>query len=98
MPQSTELLRDIHESNLMYLLLLRRMARSGNPSALAGVQVSARACEWLARQDLDNLTRLSRCSVVLAQLSLEPPLLLAALSQGMDEALAREATPLRTLA
>ncbi|CAB3632991.1 MAG: flagellar transcriptional regulator FlhD [Achromobacter pulmonis] len=96
MPQSTELLRDIHETNLMYLLLLQRIARSGNLSALTGMQVSVQACEWLARQELDDLTRLSRCSVMLAQLSLEPRLLLAALSQGMEAPLAAGAAPTRT--
>ena len=46
MPRSTELLRDIHETNLMYLLLLQRIARSGNAAAIAGMQLSveARAC------------------------------------------------------
>lgn len=48
MPRSTELLRDIHETNLMYLLLLQRMARTGDLPALAGMQISAQACQWLA--------------------------------------------------
>lgn len=91
MPRSTELLRDIHETNLMYLLLLQRMARSGNLPALAGMQISVQACQWLAALAPQDLARLSRCSVVLAQLSLEPHLLLAALSQGMDATLAAEA-------
>ncbi|MFY2843789.1 flagellar transcriptional regulator FlhD [Achromobacter ruhlandii] len=92
MPQPTELLRDIHETNLMYLLLLQRMARTGNLPALAGMQISAQACRWLADLKPDDLARLSRCSVVLAQLTLDPRLLLAALSQGIDATLAAEAT------
>lgn len=48
MPRSAELLRDIHETNLMYLLLLQRMARAGNLPALAGMQMSVQACQWLA--------------------------------------------------
>ncbi|WP_241050749.1 flagellar transcriptional regulator FlhD [Achromobacter xylosoxidans] len=90
MPRSTELLRDIHETNLMYLLLLQRMARTGNLPALAGMQISVQACQWLAALAPEDLARLSRCSVVLAQLSLEPHLLLAALSQGMDATLAAD--------
>ncbi|WYX18593.1 hypothetical protein WJ973_21185 [Achromobacter xylosoxidans] len=43
MPRSAELLRDIHETNLMYLLLLQRMARAGNLPALAGMQMSVQA-------------------------------------------------------
>lgn len=89
--RSAELLRDIHETNLMYLLLLQRMARTGNLPVLAGMQISAQACRWLADLKPDDLTRLSRCSVVLAQLTLEPPLLLAALSQGLDATLAAPA-------
>lgn len=91
MPRSAELLRDIHETNLMYLLLLQRMARTGNLPALASMRISAPACQWLAALTPQDLARLSRCSVVLAQLHLEPDLLLAALSQDMDATLAADA-------
>ncbi|CAB3720483.1 Flagellar transcriptional regulator FlhD [Achromobacter deleyi] len=97
MPRSAELLRDIHETNLMYLLLLQRLARTGNLQALAGLQISAKACQWLVGLKHEDLTRLAKCSVLLAQLNLEPHLLLAALSQGMDATLAAE-VPSRTLA
>lgn len=100
MPRSTELLRDIHETNLMYLLLLQRMARTGNLPAMAGMQISERACQWLAGLKHEELARLAKSSVVLAQLNLAPHLLLATLSQGMEATLAAEApveaTPVRT--
>ncbi|CAB3816587.1 flagellar transcriptional regulator FlhD [Achromobacter sp. SIMBA_011] len=102
MPRSTELLRDIHETNLMYLLLLQRMARAGNLPALAGMQISERACQWLAGLRHEDVARLAKSSVVLAQLNLPPHLLLATLSQGMEATLAAEpqaeAPPVRTLA
>lgn len=88
MPRSTELLRDIHETNLMYLLLLQRMARAGNAAALAGLQISQHACLWLAALQHEDLVKMSRCSVLLAQLDLAPHTLLAALSQGIDATLA----------
>ncbi|AMG35340.1 flagellar transcriptional regulator FlhD [Achromobacter xylosoxidans] len=91
MPRSTELLRDIHETNLMYLLLLQRMARTGNLPAMAGMQISERACQWLAGLRHEDLARLARSSVVLAQLNLEPHLLLATLSHGMQATLAADA-------
>ena len=59
MPRSTELLRDIHETNLMYLLLLQRIARSGNAAAIAGMQLSVEACAWLTRQNHEDLARLA---------------------------------------
>lgn len=100
MPRSTELLRDIHETNLMYLLLLQRMARTGNLPAMAGMQISERACQWLAGLKHEELARLAKSSVVLAQLNLAPHLLLATLSQGMEATLAAEAPteapPVRT--
>ncbi len=100
MPRSTELLRDIHETNLMYLLLLQRMARTGNLPAMAGMQISERACQWLAGLKHEELARLAKSSVVLAQLNLAPHLLLATLSQGMAATLAAqapvEAPPVRT--
>lgn len=99
MPRSTELLRDIHETNLMYLLL-QRMARTGNLPAMAGMQISERACQWLAGLKHEELARLAKSSVVLAQLNLAPHLLLATLSQGMEATLAAEAPvvapPVRT--
>ncbi|CAB3627099.1 Flagellar transcriptional regulator FlhD [Achromobacter pestifer] len=88
MPRSTELLRDIHETNLMYLLLLQRMARTGNAAAMAGLQISQPACQWLAALQHDDLVKMSRCSVLLAQLDLAPHMLLSALSQGIDATLA----------
>ncbi|MFD4836700.1 flagellar transcriptional regulator FlhD [Achromobacter sp. NPDC058515] len=91
MPKSPELLRDIHETNLMYLLLLQRLARAGDTSALAGRQLSPQAGEWLAALPAADLVKLARCSVLLAQLSLPPDLLLSALSQGMDATLAAQA-------
>ncbi len=100
MPRSTELLRDIHETNLMYLLLLQRMARTGNLPAMAGMQISERACQWLAGLKHEELARLAKSSVVLAQLNLAPHLLLATLSQGMEATLPAEAPveppPVRT--
>lgn len=100
MPRSTELLRDIHETNLMYLLLLQRMARTGNLPAMAGMQISERACQWLAGLKHEELARLAKSSVVLAQLNLAPHQLLATLSQGMEATLAAEAPveapPVRT--
>ena len=90
MPRSTELLRDIHETNLMYLLL-QRMARTGNLPAMAGMQISERACQWLAGLKHEELARLAKSSVVLAQLNLEPHLLLATLSHGMQATLAADA-------
>nr|WP_315845964.1 flagellar transcriptional regulator FlhD [uncultured Achromobacter sp.] len=91
MPKSTELLRDIHETNLMYLLLLQRLARTGNAPAMAGLQISPHACQWLAALSPENLIKMSRCSVLLAQLDLTPHLLLSALSQGIDATLAARA-------
>lgn len=40
MPRTAERLRDIHETNFMYLLLLQRMVCSGNLPTLAGMQIS----------------------------------------------------------
>ncbi|MBB1593024.1 flagellar transcriptional regulator FlhD [Achromobacter sp. UMC46] len=91
MPKSTELLRDIHETNLMYLLLLQRLARTGNAPAMAGLQISEHACQWLAALSQNDLIKMSRCSVLLAQLDLAPHLLLSALSQGIDATLAARA-------
>ena len=88
MPNSTELLRDIHETNLMYLLLPQRMARTCDATTLAGMQMSPRACQWLAILEPHALTRLARSSVLLAQLNVAPHLLLSALSRGMDATLA----------
>ena len=88
MPKSTELLRDIHETNLMYLLLLQRLAREGNTAALGGAPVSEQACRWLAGQGREDLARLAQSSVLLARLDLPPHLLLSALSQGLDATLA----------
>jgi Flagellar transcriptional activator (FlhD) len=88
MPKSSELLRDIHETNMMYLLLLQRLARTGNADALAGLQISQQACQWLAALSRDDLAKMSRCSVLLAKLDLAPHLLLSALSQGIDVTLA----------
>lgn len=88
MPSSPQLLRDIHETNLMYLLLLQRLARTGNASAMAGLQISAQACQWLASRQYEDLVKMARCSVMLAQLNLESELLLSALSHGMDATLA----------
>ena len=90
MPRSTELLRDIHETNLMYLLLLQRIARS-NAAAIAGMQLSVEACAWLTRQNHEDLARLARCSVLLAQLNMAPALLLSMLSQGMGATLRADA-------
>lgn len=95
MHRSAELLRDIHETNLMYLLLLQRLARTGNLQALAGLQISVEASRWLVGLRHEDLTRLARCSVLLAQLDLAPHRLLTALSQGMDATLAAE-VPSRT--
>ncbi|MCY1550180.1 Flagellar transcriptional regulator FlhD [compost metagenome] len=88
MPKSTELLRDIHETNLMYLLLLQRLAREGNTPALGGTPVSEQACRWLAGQGREALVKLAQSSVLLARLDLPPHLLLSALSQGLDTPLA----------
>lgn len=88
MPKSTELLRDIHEANLMYLLLLQRIARQGNADEVSGLHMSAQACRWLADLEPAALTRLARSSVLLAQLKLAPHSLLSALSQGIDATLA----------
>lgn len=95
MPRSTELLRDIHEINLMYLLLLQRLARDADASALAGVPLSREACLWLAALQPEALVKQAQNSVLLAQLNLAPHLILAALSQGIDTTLsARAATEL----
>ncbi|WMD22008.1 flagellar transcriptional regulator FlhD [Achromobacter seleniivolatilans] len=91
MPSSTELLRDIHETNLMYLLLLQRLARTGDASAISGLQISEQACQWLASRQYEDLVKMARCSVMLAQLNLESELLLSALSHGMDATLAANA-------
>ena len=91
MPRSTELLRDIHETNLMYLLLLQRIARSSNAAAIAGMQLSVEACAWLTRQNHEDLARLACCSVLLAQLNMAPALLLSMLSQGMGATLRADA-------
>lgn len=93
MPNPTELLRDIHEANLMYLLLLQRIARSGDAVELSRLQMSPKASQWLAELEPAALTRLARSSVLLAQLKLAPHVLLSALSQGMDATLA-ERNPL----
>ncbi|KGD86923.1 transcriptional regulator [Achromobacter sp. RTa] len=89
-PQPTELLRDIHETNLMYLLLLQRLAREGNAGA-AGARASDQACRWLAGQSRQELVKLAQSSVLLARLDLPPRLLLSALSQGLDATLAGSA-------
>ncbi|WP_454669002.1 flagellar transcriptional regulator FlhD [Achromobacter kerstersii] len=91
MPRSTELLRDIHETNLMYLLLLQRLARSGEAGAVAGVPLSPEACLWLAALQPEALVKLAQNSVLLAQLNLAPHLLLTALSQGIDTTLTARA-------
>lgn len=92
MPRSTELLRDIHETNLMYLLLLQRMARAdAHADPIAGQDMSAKAREWLAALQPDELVKLARCSVLLAQLDLSPHVLLSALSNGIDLTLASRA-------
>jgi flagellar transcriptional activator FlhD len=91
MPKSTELLRDIHETNLMYLLLLQRLARSGNTAAMAGTPISEQACRWLAAQGHAELVKLAQSSVLLARLDLPPDQLLSALSQGLDLTLADSA-------
>lgn len=91
MPRSTELLRDIHEINLMYLLLLQRLARSDDATAEAGLEMSAQARQWLAALPPNDLVKLARSSLLLAQLDLPPHLLLSALSQGIDAALTTRA-------
>jgi len=92
MPRSTELLRDIHEINLMYLLLLQRLARAGEASAMeAGVPLSPNACLWLAALPPEALVKLAQNSLLLAQLNLAPHLLLSALSQGIDTTLSARA-------
>lgn len=93
MPNSPDLLRDIHEANLMYLLLLQRMARSGDGASLAGSPMSARTCQWLAELQPAALARLARSSVLLAQLNVAPHLLLSALSQGIVATLAARSQP-----
>jgi hypothetical protein len=90
MPKSTELLRDIHETNLMYLLLLQRLARAGDPAS-AGVPMSDQACRWLAGRGHEELVKLAQSSVLLARLDLSPDMLLSALSQGLDATLAGSA-------
>lgn len=88
MPKSAQLLHDIHETNLMYLLLLQRMARAGDTASIAGTAVSERACRWLAAQGTDDLVKLAQSSVLLARLDLPAHELLSALSLGIDAALA----------
>ncbi|MGE8685973.1 MAG: flagellar transcriptional regulator FlhD [Achromobacter sp.] len=90
MPTPTELLRDIHETNLMYLLLLQRMAREGH-AGMAGTPASEQACRWLAEQGRPELVKLAQSSVLLARLDLPPHQLLSALSQGLDATLAGSA-------
>ena len=69
----------------------QRLARTGNAPAMAGLQISPHACQWLAALSPENLIKMSRCSVLLAQLDLTPHLLLSALSQGIDATLAARA-------
>lgn len=87
MPRSTELLRDIHEINLMYLLLLQRLARSGETAA-AGLEMSDKASRWLAGLRPDEVVKLARSNVLLGQLDVAPHTLLTALSQGIEMILA----------
>lgn len=87
MSRSTELLRDIHEINLMYLLLLQRVARSGETAAV-GLAMSADASRWLAELRPDELIKLARSNILIGQLNVAPHILLTALSQGMEMILA----------
>lgn len=81
----------------MYLLLLQRIARSGDASESAGLEMSAQARQWLAGLQPAEMIKLARSSVLLAQLNLAPHLLLSALSQGIEDALAQRGQALPEL-
>ncbi|VFR81261.1 hypothetical protein ISE1_2729 [plant metagenome] len=79
LPVDNDLLGAIHEVNLMYLLLLQKMARQGHD----GLDLSKDAQAWLKGRSQADLARLARKSMLVCCMSFKAEAVLAALSKDM---------------
>ncbi|SAI69859.1 transcriptional activator FlhD [Bordetella ansorpii] len=75
------LLEHIHEVNLAYLRLVRRIVRE-EPELAAALPVSERAARWIATQSEARLQRLARSSFVVCSLVAQAEKLLLALAEA----------------
>lgn len=83
-PQHRSTLADIHEFNLGFLMLARKLATQGTQTEKAALGLEPSSCELIASMTDEQLTRLARSSMVMGHFALNDHALLSTLNAGRD--------------
>lgn len=83
-PSDRSVLSDLHEFNLAFLLLARKIAAQGTELELVALGLDASTAERVAQLTDDQMLRLARSSQVMGRLVINDHALLSTLNVGRE--------------